>query len=85
MVMCLARELEMEDLRNRSQELIAHLRDLLAGGANVTLDPQRPHFYELRHPGQLYYIYISPTTGKVLLIAACIHEEIHRRQMKTTA
>jgi len=85
MVMCLDRELEIEDLRNHSQELIAQLRDVLTAGANVTPDAKRPHFFEVKHPGQLYYIYISPTTGKVLLIAAWIHEEIHRRQVKVPA
>lgn len=84
MVMCLARELEIEDLRNHSRELIAQLRDVLTAGVNVAPDPKRPNFYEVKHPGQLYYIYISPTTGKVLLIATWLHEEIHRWQMKTT-
>jgi hypothetical protein len=75
MVRCLERELEIEDLRNHSQELIAQLRDLLAGGANVTPDAKRPHFYEVKHPGHLYFIYISPNTGKVLLIAGCSGDE----------
>ena len=49
--------------------MIRHLRDVLARGANVIPDPKRPGFYEVKLRGQLYFIYISPPTGKVLLIA----------------
>jgi len=75
MVMCLERGLEIEDLRNHSQEMIMQLRDALAGGATVTPDPKRAGFYEVKRREQLFYIYISPDTGKVLLIAAWPHEE----------
>ena len=73
MVMCLERGLEIEDLRNHSQAMIAQLREVLASGAKTTPDPKRPGFYEVKRCGQLYYIYISPDTGKVLLIAAWPH------------
>jgi hypothetical protein len=73
MVMCLERELEIEDLRNHSQAMIAQLREVLANGATATPDPKRPGFYEVKRREQLYYIYISPDTGKVLLIAAWPH------------
>jgi hypothetical protein len=49
--------------------------DALAGGATVTPDPKRAGFYEVKRREQLFYIYISPDTGKVLLIAAWPHEE----------
>jgi hypothetical protein len=70
MAMCLERELEIEDLRNHSQEMIAQLRDVLAGGATVMPDPKRMGFFEVKRREQIYYIYVSPSTGKVLLIAA---------------
>jgi hypothetical protein len=76
MEMCLERELEIEDLRKHSQEMIAQLRDLLANGAATTPDPKRLGFYEVKRREQIYYIYVSPTTGKVLLIAAWSHEEV---------
>ena len=66
-MLSLERELEIEDLRNHSQELIAQLRDVLAGGANVTPDAKRPHFYEVQYPGQLYYIYSRPPLGRYCL------------------
>lgn len=73
MVMCLERELEIEDLRNHSQAMIAQLREVLASGATADPDPKRSGFYEIKRREQLYYIYISPDTGKVLLIAAWPH------------
>ena len=75
MVMCSERELEIEDLRNHSQEMITRLRDVLACGANVVPDPKRPGFYEVKLRGQLYFIYISPNTGKVSLIAGWNRQE----------
>lgn len=75
MVMCSERELEIEDLRNHSQEMITRLRDVLACGANVVPDPKRPGFYEVKLRGQLYFIYISRNTGKVSLIAGWNRQE----------
>ena len=75
MVMCLERGLEIEDLRNHSQEMIMQLRYALAGGSMGTPDPKWTGFYEEKRREQLFYIYISPDTGKVLLIAAWPHEE----------
>jgi len=76
MVICVERELEIEDLRNHSQEMVTHLRDVLAGGADIIPDPKRPGFYELKLRGQLYFIYLSPHAGKVLLIAGWNGEEL---------
>jgi hypothetical protein len=81
MVMCSERELEIEDLRNHSREMVIHLRDVLARGANVIPDPKRPGFYEVKLRGQLYFLYISPNTGKVLLIAGWSHDELLRAEV----
>jgi hypothetical protein len=75
MVMCSERELKIEDLRNHSEEMVTHLRNVLARGANVIPDPKRPGFYEVKLHGELYFIYVSPNTGKVLLIAGWNREE----------
>ncbi len=85
MVMCLERELEIEDLRNHPQEVIGHLRDVLISGAIVTPDPKRMGFYEVKLREQLYYIYISPNSGKVLLIAAWAQEEGIFREVGASA
>ena len=75
MEMCLERELEIEDLRNHAREMIAQLRDALAGGAAVTPDPKRLGFYEANDRKHIFYIYVSPSTGKVLLLAAWPRQE----------
>jgi hypothetical protein len=69
MVMVLEREMEIEDLRNHSAETINVLRDLLLQGASVRPDPKRAGFYELEHESTVYYIHLSPVTGKILLLA----------------
>ena len=69
MVMAVEREMEIEDLRHHSTETINMLRDLLLGGACVRPDPKRAGFYELEHGSTVYYIHLSPVTGKILLLA----------------
>ena len=85
MVMCLERELEIEDLRNHSQEMVTRLRDVLARRANVVPHPKRPGFYEVKLRGQLYFIYISPNTGKVLLIAGWNRQESLQAEVEASA
>jgi hypothetical protein len=85
MEMCLERELEIEDLRNHPQEMVAQLRDVLAGGAAVTPDPKRLGFYEAKDRKHIFYIYVSPNTGKVLLLAAWPHPEKLSTEMAVPA
>ncbi len=70
MVMKLDRELNIEDPRHHSQERVETLRQLLAGGARVEADPKRSDFYEVESGSEVYYIHISPITGKIVLLAA---------------
>lgn len=69
MVMALERELQIEDLRNHPAQTVNMLRDLLLSGAQVTPDPKRIGFYELEHGATVYYIHVSPVSGKILLLA----------------
>ena len=70
MVMKIEDELLIENPRNHSAERVETLRQLLAGGARVEADPKRPDFYEVESRSDIYYIHISPKTGKILLLAA---------------
>ncbi len=65
----LERELEIEDLRNHPARAVNELRDLLSSGANLLPDPKRAGFYELHDESTVYYIHISPVTGKIILLA----------------
>jgi hypothetical protein len=69
MVMNLERDTRIEDLRNHPEELVRSLETLLASGANVTPDPKRPGYYEVESGARVYYINISPNSGKILLLA----------------
>ena len=69
MVMHFEQEPNIRDLRNHPPEMVETLRRLLASGARVEPDPKRPNFYELQHGSEVFYIYLSPATGQILLLA----------------
>lgn len=70
MVLRLNQNATVENTRHHPAEEIAALRDLLAVGATVQPDPHRAHFYELENATRVFYIYLSPVTGHVLLLAS---------------
>jgi hypothetical protein len=70
MVMKLDHEVYIEDPRHHSPERVEILRQLLAGGARVEADPKRSDFFEVESGSDIYYIHVSPITGKILLLAA---------------
>ena len=57
MVMRCEREFEIEDLRNHPEGMIL-----------MEPDPKRPGFYEVESGETVYYIHVSPVTGKILLL-----------------
>jgi hypothetical protein len=62
-------EMQIEDLRDHPRELIAELCRLLASGAQAIPDPKHPELYEIKSDAHVFYVHISPLTGKVLLVA----------------
>jgi hypothetical protein len=69
MLMSLSRELQIEDPRNHAADVVRSLRNLLESGVTGRPDPKRPDFYEIVHESRVYYVHVSPITGKVLLLA----------------
>lgn len=61
--------LRIEDPLNHSVETLERLRVLLLDGAAVREDPHRESFYEVHDDSLIYYVHVSPTTGKVYLLA----------------
>lgn len=59
----------IEDLRKHPEESVEALRHLLACGATAKRDPRRENFFEVENGARVYYIHISPITGKVMLLA----------------
>jgi hypothetical protein len=76
MVMRWEPEGKIEDLRNHPAEAVMSLRNLLSNGAKVTPDPKRSGFYEVESGSLIYYIYSSPTTEKILLLATWPNESV---------
>ncbi len=65
----------VEDLRNHSPETMEELRQLLVSGTPATADPHRCHFYEVQNCSEVFYIHVSPNTGKVYLLATWKKDE----------
>ena len=61
--------LAIDNLRDHPLETVEKLRQLLAEGALVHADPQRDGFYELHADDSVFYLHVSPYSGKVLLLA----------------
>ncbi len=61
--------LTIDNLRDHPLETVEKLRQLLAEGALVHADPQRDGFYELHADDSVFYLHVSPYSGKVLLLA----------------
>ncbi len=74
MVLRLNHQPEIEDLRNHSAETVAKLRQLLAAGVPAVPDPHRNSFFEVENGMRVFYIHISPVSGKVMLLATWLKE-----------
>jgi hypothetical protein len=74
MVLRLNQELSIENLRNHPHDEVEKLRALLTAGADVEADPHRENFYEVPNGRRVFYIHISPATGKVWLLASWLKE-----------
>lgn len=61
---------EIEDLGNHPAEIVISLGILLVESLNVTPDPKRKCFYEIEGGSTVYYIYVSPFSGTVSLLAS---------------
>jgi len=74
MVLRLNHQPSIDNLRNYPAEVVDRLRELLASGAPARPDPRRADFYELDNDDQVFYIHISPVTGKVMLLATWLRQ-----------
>ena len=60
----------VENARHYSPETIKELEQILRAGGYAFPDPRRKHFYDLMAQDRTFYIFISPVTGRVELLAA---------------
>jgi hypothetical protein len=68
----------VENPREYEVGAVEHLQYLLQAGSPAKCDPRRENFYELDGGSELYYIYISPVSGNVVLLAKWIRQsQVH--------
>jgi hypothetical protein len=60
---------EIENPRNHPFESVERLRGLLANGSTVQADRSRDDFFEVHDDDIVYYVYASPFSGKIFLVA----------------
>jgi hypothetical protein len=68
--------IQIEDVGNHPARTVADLHCLLASGTSKTADPKRRGFYEIESDSTVYYIHVSPVTGKILLLATWQNENV---------
>jgi hypothetical protein len=64
----------VENLWNHPQSLVERLRALLAEGAVARPDRHRKGFYDVRDGTRVFFIHISPVSGKVMLLATWVDQ-----------
>jgi hypothetical protein len=68
------KEVKVENLRNYSGEVVDKLSGLLLAGAEADMDPHRRGFYDVYNGTRVFFIHISPVSGKVILLASWSRE-----------
>ncbi len=68
-------DIEIDNRHGYPAEMVEQLRSLLvgltaSGDTVVRPDPHRPGLYDLEAADRVIYIYVSPVSGKVLLLAS---------------
>ena len=82
MVLRMSTQPRIDNPREYSTQTVEDLHVVLRLGGQARRDSQRENFYELEGPNASFYIYVSPITGNIVLLArwlrqsqeACIDE-----------
>ena len=69
MILQLSGERKIEDVLGHEPEIVTELRKLLARGVYAKPDPCRPGVYDVNDGGRVFFIYVSPASGNVTLLA----------------
>jgi hypothetical protein len=69
MVLEFEEEPRIENPRSYPSEVVGELRSLLSAGRPVQRDPRRKDIYELQGCDSTLYLYVSPVTRTVVLLA----------------
>ena len=69
MILLLSGDRKIEDGRHHGPEVVSELRKLLARGVSAKPDPRRPGVYDVYDGRRVFFIYVSPASGNVTLLA----------------
>jgi hypothetical protein len=69
MMLRMTNNLTIKSPRARPVEMVRELQSLLTDGAEARPDSGRRNFYEVNGGRQVFYIYVSPATRHVTLLA----------------
>lgn len=70
----------IDNLRNYPEHLVTRLCALLRDGAAARPDPGRKGFYDVADGERVFFIHVSPVSGKVWLLASWAVEQAERAQ-----
>jgi hypothetical protein len=84
MVLQLERLPKVEALRNYPAGTLDRLAQLLAMGVTAKSDPRRDCFYEVESDSEVFYVHISPSNGRVLLIGIWPKSALSTMSLHTT-
>ena len=62
-------KIRIENARHYPSAIVDQLRTALSNGAELRADESRRNFYDLDIEDRTYFIYVSPASGSVTLIA----------------
>ena len=60
----------IDNIHNYPQSIVERLARLLTDGALAEADARRKGFYDVTDGGRVFFIHISPVSGKVFLLAS---------------
>ena len=63
------KEVAIEDLGQHPAEAVRGLRACLAAQPNLVGDPKRKNLFEVQGCSRVYYVFVSPVSGKISLLA----------------
>jgi len=63
------KDVAIEDLGQHSADAVRGLRSCLAAQSRLVEDPKRRNIFEVQGCASVYYIHVSPVSGKISLLA----------------
>jgi hypothetical protein len=78
MVLRLQNISSIENLGRCSAESMEQIRALLSSGAIARADERRKGFYEVQSGDDLFWVHVSPVSGRVALLAAWKQDQMNR-------